>query len=208
MKELELHTVCPGMPDVGGRLPDHLRALARQTDDHVHDHLKPGGLEPPYRIVKYRQRVATADIPGCLRVDGLKPQLHPDGLNPVEPGEKIDDLFTQTVRSGAYGQGDYFLTGNGGGVKLPQPLYRGVGAGEALKIGDEAFGRAFSRHKALCFFDGVRHIRPGADGKIPAAPAGAENTAAGANGAVPVRAAEASVQRKPVHLAAEAFPQI
>ena len=80
----------------------------------------------------------------------------------------------------------------------------GVGVGKCLEVGYVLAGFYFRGYPRFCFFQLLAYAAA-AFCKFPAAMAAAEDTATGAQSAIPVRAGEACIDRKLVDLAAECF---
>ena len=62
------------------------------------------GLQPVEGILVDGEGVAPADGSGGILMDGLQPQLHPHGLDPVEPSQERHHLIGQAVRPGTDGE--------------------------------------------------------------------------------------------------------
>ncbi len=208
VQKLELDAVGTAAAYILCRLVYHLLSLSGKTYYHVHYHLKPGLLKAGNSIVKHGKFIAPADIFCAAFMYALKPQLYPDGLCAVNIRQKLKHFSRQAVGPCCHRQCDDFLRGDGGGVHASQLFNRGVGAGEALEIGYIFAVRGFCAHKCLGLLEGLCHILPGADGKVTAAPAGAEYAAPTAQSAVPVGACKAAVKAQFIYFAAEAVAQV
>ena len=133
----------------------------------------------------------------------MQPQLHADGLFPVQPFQQRHHLRPKAVRPGADGQPHDVLRGHGLPIEGFQSGNRGVGVGKGLKIGDVFAALILGGHPGPGLFQ-LGGDAAAVRAEVAAAPAGAENTAPGIQCAVPVGAGEACVDGKPVDLAAEA----
>ena len=99
------------------------------------------------------------------------------------------------------------LRGDGGIKQCFQPLHRGIGVGEGLKIGNVFSVLDLSCHPLFCRFQLGSNVRP-AFGKLATTQRGAKNAATKGNAAVPVGAGKAAVQREFIYFAAEFFPVV
>lgn len=171
-----------------------------------------GCFQPGQGVLKHGQRIAPADEAGSAVMDGLQAQLHPDGLAFVQLCQQVDHIRRQTVRTGADGQGCNVRMIYGCCEQLPQASCGRIGIRKRLKIGDKLLptGVGICRilqvllaEHLLTGLDLFRDGKPRRRSKFPGASGAAENTAAGAQGAVPVGAGHAAVQRNLVKLLSE-----
>ena len=117
-------------------------------------------------------------------------------------------ILPQTVRPGADGQPNDVLRGNGFQVELTQPFHRSIGVGEGLEVGNELSFFYLCADPGLSPFQLEGDRIHSALCKFPTAEAGAEDTAPGSNGAIPVGAGKACIQGQLVDLAAVFFPVV
>ena len=101
-------------------------------DDHFYIFL----TEPSHCIFETGKRIAPADVGGCGFVNGLKPKLYPYRFSLIQPGKKFQLLRFQAVRSGSDGKCHNRWMGDGFCKNFLQIIYRCVGVGVCLKIGN------------------------------------------------------------------------
>ena len=80
MKHMEFYPVRPGSHGGFGGLHRHFRGFSRQTQNDVGHHIQPCRLQPPDSIEIHLVFIAPAERADGIRMDGLQPQLHADGL--------------------------------------------------------------------------------------------------------------------------------
>ena len=115
VEHLQLHSVRGRAQrgQIAHRVQHLLPALSGQPEDHMDHHRKAEGLYPGIALLEHLQRIATADPPGAVLVDGLQAQLQPHGLDPLQPAQHGQNVLPQTVRPGAQGQSHDLLPGEG-----------------------------------------------------------------------------------------------
>ena len=205
MQKLEFDPLRAALPDGSGRFCHHFRRLARQAEDHVDDHLDPRLVQPTHSVIKDRHGIAAADVASGGLVHRLQAELHPDRLDGVQLPEQGDDFIRQAIWPGADRQGDDIRMRKRFRVQRAQSLHRGVGTGIALIIGDILLP-ALVCDQRFRLFDRRMDVLPDRH-REGAAPAGAEDAAAGVDRPVPRRAGEAAVQGELVYLFSEALAQ-
>ena len=124
----------------------------------------------------------------------LQSQFHPDRFDPVQTFQKIQHIFSKTVRPCGHRQNLYIRIPDGTGKNVFQIIHRSIGVGKCLKIGNVGADRAFLRQ--ILFPSGELRLyrKSGGAGKITGAFCAAEDTSAGTAAPVPIRTGHASVQ--------------
>ena len=82
---------------------DIFTTFPRKSQDCMNDYLNVTCAETFYRVVKTGKRVATPDILCSIFVNGLKSELDPYRLDPVQGIKKFHHIISQTVRPGSDG---------------------------------------------------------------------------------------------------------
>ena len=164
-------------------------------------------VQRPHRLVIDGKGIAAADIGGRRCMDGLQPELDPDGFFRPELSQQRQDLRRQTVRPRGDGERADLRLSDRGRKQRPQDLRRGVGIGKVLKIGDIACVRpGLGGDQTLGLRQLLRDREGSGRGKFSAA--AAEDASARANRPVPVRAGAAGGERQLIDLAAKGLTQI
>ena len=138
------------------------------------------------RLFEDRQRVAPADLSGGPLVDGLQSQFDPDRLFGVQSGQKLEDLFPQTVRTGAEREHRDVVAAERFCVQRFQAFRVAVSIGKGLKIGDEMLRVRFSCDPRFCIPDLRVKIRE-RRGEVAGAALRAEGASFCPEGSVAVR---------------------
>ena len=171
-------------------------------------HLKASLLQALHRILKHRKSITTADEFRAFFMNGLKAQLHRDGLSPVQLPKHLHHFLRKAVRPGADGDPQDVLLRHGLRKDLPKPRHRSIGIGEGLKIPDvasQALLRKLALHQGLCPADLLLHRQPGRSGKVPGASGTAEDASPLPQGPVPVGTGAAGLQGQAIDLSAVLF---
>ena len=206
---MELHAFCAAPAHIAGRSLHVCRRLARQTEDQMHDDLDADGVQIPHGFVEHGQRIAAPDARGSRFMDGLQPQLHPDGLDRAQPRQHREAVRAEAVRPRCDREGDNVLRLHCRAEQRLQPGDGAVGVRVLLKIGDVPGVSPLFAENIFCLFQLFRNGGETARREFTAA--GAEGTAAEIFAAVlqkdqtvPVRARTTGRQREFINLTAEA----
>ena len=81
-----------------------LTAFTGKAKDHMDNGLQMVGPQPFQCVFKAGQGIAPADAGSRILVDGLEAQLDPHGFDLIQPGEKMNNLTGQAVRTRGYGE--------------------------------------------------------------------------------------------------------
>ena len=131
--------------------------------------------------------MAAVDLGQCLIVDGLQAQFDED-IDAVlffDVGHDIEIGLIEAVRPGCYGQGhDIGLAG--GDEIIPEALWRQVGIGEILEIGDEFIGLVLGLDVGHVLLDLLANGHRRRQVLVAGADGAAEGTAPDAQGPVAV----------------------
>ena len=112
-------------------------------------------------------------------MDGLQPELDPDGLFRPELSQQRQDLRRQTVRPRGDGERADLRLSDRGRKQRPQDLRRGIGIGKALKISDVLTTFIFMGNPLLGVGQLFCHMSTRRRSEFPCANLTTENAAAG-----------------------------
>ena len=106
MEQLELDAGGAARADVPHGFDHVVGGLSGKAQNDVRDDVYTSSAQLPDGLVIDGQRIATADHLRRFFVNGLEPELHPDGLYPVHFLQQVQHVWRQAVRPCPYGESD------------------------------------------------------------------------------------------------------
>ena len=191
MQKLQLDSENPAPIKETDGFQDHFRCFSGKTQDYVHDNRNPGGVQSVTGMGETGKRIASADIPCGLFMDGLQSQFDPDELVRIitfQAFQQRHDFISKAIRP--------CCDRDAGNIRFRKRLpvngiqigYRSVGISIGLKISDIAAACLFGPKKLFAGCQLFRDGKGASGSKITAAACAAENTAPGIQRPIPVGA--------------------
>ena len=184
--KLDAEGMDPG--HVGHGIEHVLPAFAREPQDDVNHRADAPTVKFGDRLVEGVQGIADAHGFGGFGVNGLKSQFHPEEVLPIDLLQQVQHVLPQAVRPG--GDGDAVDSGIRKGIVIvfSKNRHRCVGVGVVLEVGDVPGMGPFLAEEFNLLRDGR--------GELAGTGRGAEGTAPGTQGSVPVGTGESRIQRE------------
>lgn len=214
MEELELDAVERGLEcaQVADGREHVVFRFPWEAEDDVHDDGEAGGLQAVVGVVKDGEWIAAVDAFRRRFMDGLESELDPDVLPGffTEPAKHREHLVRETIGTGTEGEGDDFRLCERLPIEGFEALDRAVGVRIGLEVRDVLLFLRRAVLRELRLDTRLREPklllqRKQGRCEITGSTLRAEDTAAIGEGAVPVRAGAARLQRELVDLRAVMF---